>query len=544
MSGQFVVFVTVLLLTAGICATLAVVVNRRWGTPGQTAFALMLWGAAAWALSDALEALAQDIPSKVLWSKFEYLGAATVGTFFFIFAAQYSHWDKWLTRRAVLLLSIMPALTLVIAFTNEWHGWFWNSFVFADPSIDRILIYGHATWFWVNVAYNYLMAFLGAVLLVQFVLRSAELYRLQTAAVLMGALAPLVGSAMYAFGLSPLPGWDLSPIPFVLTGLLFGWGMFRYRLLDLVPVARDVLIEQMSEGVIVLDAQDRIVDINPVAQHLIGQPDGTLIGKPIGAFLAAQPEFAAHAHDSGETHIEIAWNQPGAPRHLDLRVLPLHGWPARVTGRLIVWRDITARKKTEVALQQANERLQQQLVEIESLHADLREQATRDSLTGLYNRRYLDETLDRELARGRREGVPISLVMMDIDQFKVLNDNCGHAAGDLILQALGQWLRTHIRREDMAYRYGGEEFIVILPGASVKVAQERAEQWRQGLKELNVTFAAGVLATTVSFGIAVFPDHGKTSSELLKAADRALYAAKAAGRDCVRVWEDRADGKP
>lgn len=196
-----------------------------------------------------------------------------------------------------------------------------------------------------------------------------------------------------------------------------------------------------------------------------------------------------------------------------------------------------ARYRAETELRQVNERLQAQLAEIQALQAQLREQAIRDSLTGLFNRRYLEETLERELLRARREACPISLIMLDIDHFKKLNDTHGHKAGDMMLQRLGEMLRTHTRGSDVACRYGGEEFVAVLPGASLEHAHQRAEQWRATFEQLRVPFGLAHLQATLSLGVAVYPLHGATSDEVLRVADTALYMAKTEGRNQVVVAE-------
>ena len=176
------------------------------------------------------------------------------------------------------------------------------------------------------------------------------------------------------------------------------------------------------------------------------------------------------------------------------------------------------------------------------LRERLRDQSIRDVLTGLFNRRYLEETLSRELSRAERDHQPLGVLMFDIDHFKRFNDTYGHAAGDEVLRALGRLLAKHVRLEDIACRYGGEEFTVMLPGCGLAAASERAEQIRRAVSGLQVHHAGQVLSgLTVSIGVAVLPEHGRTDTELLRAADAALYQAKQAGRDRVRAVGAPAD---
>jgi diguanylate cyclase (GGDEF)-like protein len=184
--------------------------------------------------------------------------------------------------------------------------------------------------------------------------------------------------------------------------------------------------------------------------------------------------------------------------------------------------DITERKQLEHQLDQANMLLQ--------------EQAIRDPLTGLHNRRYLDETLPRELQRAERAGQPVGIIMLDIDHFKRFNDTYGHDAGDTVLRAVGAFLKEHTRGADIACRYGGEEFTLVLPGASLADTQQRAEELRAGIQTLAVQHGEQPLAqVTISLGVAVFPAHGTTAESLIRAADQALYQAKRNGRNRIEV---------
>jgi diguanylate cyclase (GGDEF)-like protein len=188
-------------------------------------------------------------------------------------------------------------------------------------------------------------------------------------------------------------------------------------------------------------------------------------------------------------------------------------------------------------LAQANEQLKAQLAETRRLQAQLREQAIRDPLTNLYNRRYMQETFERELASAQRHKQTVAAIMMDIDHFKRLNDTYGHKAGDLMLQAVADLLLQETRHYDVACRYGGEEFVIILAGATVETASRRAEHLRSQFADLHLEFSGMVLRATISAGVAIFPIHGETSDALLRAADQALYSAKAGGRDRVAVCE-------
>ncbi|TAN47885.1 MAG: sensor domain-containing diguanylate cyclase [Betaproteobacteria bacterium] len=169
----------------------------------------------------------------------------------------------------------------------------------------------------------------------------------------------------------------------------------------------------------------------------------------------------------------------------------------------------------------------------QQLRDTLRNQAIRDQLTGLFNRRYAEETLARELQRAARKQTPVSLIFLDLDHFKLINDTYGHDAGDVVLQKAGIFLKTRTRGHDVACRYGGEEFLLVMPDASLEVARQRAEVLREGIRTLGVVHKTQALTITASFGVAAFPDSGADRDQLLKAVDTALYEAKSTGRNRV-----------
>ena len=179
--------------------------------------------------------------------------------------------------------------------------------------------------------------------------------------------------------------------------------------------------------------------------------------------------------------------------------------------------------------------LQRQLEENQILQAQLKDQAQRDALTGVFNRRYMVEALERELAQAQRQGLPLSLMLMDIDHFKRVNDTHGHQVGDEVLRGAAAMLTGHVRTGDVVCRYGGEEFLLLLPGMPEAQAVERAERCRRELSERAILVGEAEVRVTLSIGVATFPVHGDSGDDLIECADRALYDAKRQGRDRVVV---------
>ncbi len=249
----------------------------------------------------------------------------------------------------------------------------------------------------------------------------------------------------------------------------------------------------------------------------------------------ALAEAAVNGTSSGAVY---SLEQPGGMIWYEISITAKGDPRLPETNFIMLSRDITDRKLAENKLQLANETLQERLLEIEALQARLREQAVRDHLTGLYNRHYLQETLDREIARALRSEQSVSVMIIDADHFKRINDSHGHKAGDLVLRALGNLLKSCIRAGDIPCRYGGEEFIIVMPGVPLSTAHERAAHISSRINELRVPHENVHLQVTVSVGVATIPQHGLNGEDVLLRADRALYRAKELGRNRIVLYEE------
>lgn len=216
---------------------------------------------------------------------------------------------------------------------------------------------------------------------------------------------------------------------------------------------------------------------------------------------------------------------------------PLRDMDGNIVGFHGITREITEQKRYRMELLEANEQLTQQLQQIRELQGRLQEQAVRDALTGLFNRRYLDETIPRELSRAKRDGYPLAVIMVDIDHFKQINDTYGHPAGDAVIKSLAAVLAQGAREGDIASRYGGEEFVVALPRMGRESALARAEKWRAEIMQMQVRHGDFNISFTISAGVAAYPDHASDSEGLINLADRALYVCKSAGRNRVGCVE-------
>ncbi|TMB84519.1 MAG: PAS domain S-box protein, partial [Chloroflexi bacterium] len=358
MHWQFTPYVIPEIISVAISVWLALVAWRRRSAPGATAFILLMLGVALWSLGNVVTLGSSDLPTVVFWDNVTWLGTVMAPTAWFVFALQYTGRAQWLTRRVVVLLVVEPLVTLLLAWTNGAHGLITSTLVLDTSASYTAQIVTYGAWFWVNIVYTYLLILLGTLLIgvfIQALIRSASLYRGQVGALLIATIVPWVASALTISGLSPFPALDLTPLGFTITGLALAWSLFRYRLLDLAPVARHAVVESMSDAVIVLDQRNRITDLNPAAQGILGRPLLALVGQPLAEVASHWPEQVERYSGVMEAHEEMVLTVGEMPRSFDLRISPLYHRSGSFVGRLIILRDITERKQAMQALERARE---------------------------------------------------------------------------------------------------------------------------------------------------------------------------------------------
>jgi PAS domain S-box-containing protein len=365
MGWQWVPHYTILLtMAAALSAALALYAWRhRAAVPGVTVFVLLTLAVVEWSLTYALELASADLLTKVLMDKLEFLGANIVPTAWLILVLQYTGREKWLTLRNLALLCVEPLVNLLLAWTNDIHRLIWAD-VWLDtsgPFLNLGRTPGVASW--ADTAYTYILVLFGVLLLIRSFARAPHPYRGQVISLLISAFIPWLGNVVWTLRWTSFPELDLTPFGFSVAGLVIAWGLFRFQLLDLVPVARDAVIESMADGVIALDAQSRVVDLNPAAQRIIGRTASQAIGQPAAQVFSDWSDLVEQ--DCGATVAggEIVLGEGEEQRTFDPRISPLYDRHRRLTGRLIVLRDVTERKRAEEALRKAHDELEMRVQE-------------------------------------------------------------------------------------------------------------------------------------------------------------------------------------
>ena len=479
---------------------------------------------AVWAFFYGFEILSQSELYRQLWSQAAYIGTYGTGTFLLRFAVRWlrPHRQGWWLQ----LVWIVPVFVVIAAFTNEWHGLVWPEIRPSDQ-IPYVWFYGHGPIFWVGVAYQYLAIGISFVLISAAAWTRSGIYRRQALHVVAGVVVAIVGNGIYLARFIALP-LDITPMALAISTAIFYASVSRGRLLDLLPAARHRVVDLMPDGLLVLDEDFRVIDWNTAALTMWGIHRSDLTGVPVDDLVPpwstqVAPELADFRGGVLRTTLLVG-EDLRSRTYVDADVQRFSTRSRSSDGWIVVFRDASEIRRAEKDLQKANERL-------EALNKTLLAQAIHDSLTGLFNRAYLDEALPRELARCMRDGSTIALLILDVDHFKDVNDTYGHDIGDLVLKEVARLVGGIVRAGDIPCRFGGDEIVAVMPGAPEAEVAGVAERIRQRVSEERFGDERIHLAVTVSVGFAIFPTHADSSADLFRAADRALYAAKDAGRN-------------
>lgn len=337
---------------AGVALVVAIVAWLRRGVPCATALAAIMVATTVWSSAAALEYAAVAIPDKIFLSKLSYFGVVSTPVFFLLFAIEFNQLGRWINMRTMVLLFVVPMTTLLLVLTNERHGLIWPGFAPNDAG-GNLLVYQHGPAFWLGaVGYSYLMMAAGTLLFLRAAYRLRHQRRRQAMMITLAALAPWFVNALYVAGITPAPGLELTPLVLVISGLIFAWSVFGLQLLDLTPMARRMLTEIMADGMIVLDAHDRVVDLNPAAQRIVGRTLRTALEQPMSALLPPTFDWTSFTQSTDANEVEITVGD--AVHYLELSMAPIRDSHGRYTGRLVVMHDVTARRLAEDALRRQN----------------------------------------------------------------------------------------------------------------------------------------------------------------------------------------------
>lgn len=473
-------------------------VRRAAPAPGCVALAVLCGCVALWAGGQLLGTLTTDLDWKILASKAQYPGIALLPAIWFVFALCYVRRVSTIRPHALALLLAVPVITIALAWSNELHGWIWRDVQLRTTPGYVGLSLRYGAWFQVQTVYSYALVAAGTLILAYELCGSPHHRRALAGVVIAPAVVAAV-NLLHLSGQGPL-FIDLTPLGFAISTLVLYATLLRAPSFEVSPQLHREVLQNLADPVVILGGDGRVIEMNAAAQAMLGAEADTWLRS---AFAADSP--CRDAVIKGRSY--------------DVRRTQLAGGVERAPPMTaMVFRDVTERLRTEAKLRRMKQ-------EMEYL-------AHTDPLTELPNRRYFMSRLQDEAARLPDAGGALSVLLVDLDHFKHVNDTYGHEAGDEVLVTVGRLIRDCIRRGDVAARLGGEEFAVLLPDTPPAQAHAVGERIRCAIEGHVVERGDGrPFTVTASAGLATI-DAGD-GLELLKRADEALYRAKASGRNSV-----------
>lgn len=341
-----------IIVPAFAALVLAFVASRSRQEAGARSFTWLMLAIAAWGLGNCLERVSPYYSQKLFWANMQYFGLVGVPIAWLALGLDFTGRPHWLTRGRFLAIATVPLLVILVVWTDPAHGLLRGRLRNPDALIEgafSVIQFEPRPVFWVNVGYSYALMTIGTLLMLQAFFQGHRHYRAQAAVMLLGAIVPWISNVTYMLGMNFLATYDVTPFAFSLTVLSSGWCILRYRFLDLVPVARAMVMESMNDPVIVLDDLDRVLDMNPAAQRFSAGHWSDHHGEPIDRVFPDRPDLITKLGDRREAVEEVTLVEGGNHRQFDMRISPLHDWSGRFTGRVVVLRDISARKRAEEA---------------------------------------------------------------------------------------------------------------------------------------------------------------------------------------------------
>lgn len=454
-----------------------------------------------------------NLQEMIFWNQIQYFGLPFISVLWLMVALLYTKTIYSLKIQMALLLFFVPVITFFMRLTNSWHHIFYTKWEVRQFFGYYSLHMERGFWYYVNISYTILCLFLTVIIYFIGYLKNKVGYTKPHFLVfLFASLLPFIGIVLILFAFEE---WciDYSALLMPVSLLIISYGILKYDFLEIRTLARETIFENNFAGMLVLGPGKRIIDYNKAAEKFFEAINISLNNYPIDHILDGEPKLL-EIFDS-ESSRDFSLMIDGEERFFEIDVVPLGDPHDGNTRMLKSIRDVTEERKVQEKLKFL---------------------ATIDSLSGLYNRAEFMNLAKREFAWTKRNNEELSLLIMDLDNFKNINDTFGHAAGDEMIREIGSIIMTSFQKNHIAGRLGGEEFAVVLKNVSLEEAKKVAEKFRETVARRKVVYEEQEISFTVSIGVASIrgnTDNINDIEEILRMADDALYKAKSKGRNCV-----------
>lgn len=458
-----------------------------------------------------------NLQEMIFWNQVQYFGLPFISVLWLTVALLYTRTICSLKTSTALLLFAIPVLTFLIRLTNSWHHFFYTKWGIKEYFGYYSLYMERGLWYYVNISYTILCLFLTVIIyFIEYLRNKARYIKSHFLIFLFASLLPLIGITLILFTFDQF-SIDYSALIMPVSLLIISYGIFKYDFLDIRTLARETIFENNFAGMVVLGPGRRIIDYNKAAKNFFDAINISLNNYPLEQVINNDPKLLDIFNSEETRNLTLMIN--GKKRFYEIDTVQLGDPEDGNIKMLKAIRDVTEERKTQEKLKFL---------------------AAIDSLSGLNNRAEFMSLAQKYLSIAIKENKDFSLLVMDLDNFKIVNDTFGHGAGDEVIRVMGRLIKTYFRKNDIAGRIGGEEFAVVLKDASLEEAKKKAELFREVIADRKIIYEEQEISITVSIGVAAIHNAAKNIyniGDILKMADNALYNAKAKGRNSVATFK-------
>lgn len=517
--GGILFFIALIIFAMGLFALL------KLKTPGVRAFGYLCVASSLYVVGYAMEIMSSTFYGIDFWSKFQYIFMPFIPAIWVILSIEYCNLRDKYHNVFYTFLFIIPIISVLLRLTSDWQSWYYRNMELVSYGQFQVLHYDKGPWFYVQIIYSIACIFYALKNYFVFSKKVIALMRRQAIVMIVASIMPLIAIIINAFGAKP-SGIDIGPFALLFDFSLFMYGMYYYNMLSLVPLAREKVFDWIHDGVLVLDMSLRLIDMNMSAKTLFPRLMNIRYGLELKEIFEDQKMLVDQIIDwSSDTsnatqnlQLEMQDKQTDeTTHHYQLKLTKLFEGKIQI-GITIIIIDVTS-----------TQQLLDQLVQLTRL----------DSMTGLMNRRYFFERVEYEVERANRNQSIFSFIFFDLDDFKSINDQHGHAAGDDIIILVSEICRKDLRSIDLFTRFGGDEFIIYLPDCDKKNAYEVAQRIRNSIENETMEYRGNQVKASASFGVASYDvsiqGECRDVNLILRSADEAMYIAKRNGKNLVQI---------
>ena len=456
-----------------------------------------------------------NLQEMVYWNQFQYLGVQFISVLWLVVALLYTKTIYTLKGPLAILLFSVPIATTFIRLTNPLHHLFYKSLEMKQVYEYSVLRMVRGPWYYVNISYTVLCLLLAILIYyLEHMKNRAKHTRPQFMVFILASLLPLIGVSLILSTYKE-QGIDYVALAMPVSLIIINYGILKYDFLEIKTLARETIFENNTAAMVILEPELGIIDYNKAALNFFEMLSISLDEYPIENISNQKSELPDFFKDESIRDFSLIIDNE--EHFFEIDSVLLNDPPGKNTRILKSIRDITKERK---------------------MQKKLKVLATIDSLSGLYNRAEFMELAQEEFTRNKRNNEELSLLMMDIDYFKIVNDTFGHAAGDEVIRKLGNIIRNNFRKTDIIGRLGGDEFAVLLKNASIEEAEKSAKKLLKAIDKTKIVYEEEKIGVTISIGVATTSGTADNNIEnILKQADAALYEAKTEGRNRIIISE-------